>query len=563
MDQRHTIPAKCGQCGGALPPGAPEGLCPRCLMALNWSIPAESGGGETAPEGPAGGNPPPGPALSIAEMARLFPGLDILGFLGRGGMGSVYRARQRRLDRFVALKVLLPEKQSDPRFGERFEREARALARLNHPNVVGVHDFGEVEGRFYLVMEFVEGVTLRQLLRSRQMAPEEALAIVPRLCDALQYAHGQGIVHRDIKPENILLETQGGVKIADFGIAKILGGKQTEAALTAAGQVVGTPHYMAPEQIEKPDTVDHRADLYSLGVVFYEMLTGELPLGKFPAPSSRVHKPQIDVRLDEIVLRTLEKDPERRYQQASQIKTDVERIAGQPASSAVTLLRRRGGGWAGGWKLALGVAAGLALVATGWLLWHEPPERRLERKVNYRANQASVQDVVQTLAHQVGLGYDWQKSFAQTDPLCRRWVTNVVMEGKSCREALDEVLGPLRLRYQLQRGEIVLSRMSLFEAARQALTGPRKDTAGAKALLLEVVEKDKAALAPGSLCYAYVYLGYIEDRATNRERAVGWYQQALKVEDADEGIRGCARFGLRRPLTWIRHLDLGTSPPAE
>ena len=571
----QTNTAKCGQCGGALPPGAPEGLCPRCLMVLNWSVRTETRNGETSQEGDAATSPPPGPPLPIAEVARLFPSLEILDFLGSGGMGSVYKARQPRLDRLVALKILLPEKQADPRFGERFEREARALARLNHSNIVAVYDFGQVERRFYLLMEFVEGVALRQLLRSRKMAPEEALAIVPHICEALQYAHDQGIIHRDIKPENILLDQQGRVKIADFGIAKILGGRPEEPALTAGGQVVGTPHYMAPEQIEKPRTVDHRADLYSLGVVFYEMLTGELPLGKFPVPSSCLHGLQVDVRLDEVVLRALEKEPERRYQQANSIKSDVETIASTPASSSVTLLRRQVG-WQPGWKLPLAVAAGLALAASGWFLWPDQAGRRLERKVSYQANQASVQDIVETLAQQVGLDYDRQESFAQTDPLCRRWVRNVAIEGKSCREALDQVLKPVRLRFQLRHGTIVLSRLpptaplaarqaseQKLKAACQALTGPRKDTAVAKKLLLDLVEKEKAALAPGSLCYAYVYLGYLEDRATNRDLAVGWYQRALEIEDADDGIRECASIGLRRPVTWIRHLDPGVPPPAE
>src|SRR5439155_18119915 len=144
------------------------------------------------------------------------------------------------------------------------------------------------------------------------------------ICDALQFAHDEGIVHRDIKPENILLDKKGRVKIADFGLAKILGKQPTDFTITGKGEKMGTPHYMAPEQVEKPQTVDHRADIYSLGVVFYEMLTGELPLGRFAAPSQKV---QIDVRLDEVVLRALEKEPERRYQQESQVRTDVETIA--------------------------------------------------------------------------------------------------------------------------------------------------------------------------------------------------------------------------------------------
>jgi serine/threonine protein kinase len=162
------------------------------------------------------------------------------------------------------------------------------------------------------------------------MAPAEALKIVPKVCEALQFAHEHGIVHRDIKPENVLLDKQGRVKIADFGIAKLVGADGTEPALTEAQAIIGTPLYMAPEQVEKPQSVDHRADIYSLGVIFYETLTGELPLGRFQPPSKKV---QVDVRLDEVVLHALEKEPERRYQHASHVKTDLETIAATPNAS--------------------------------------------------------------------------------------------------------------------------------------------------------------------------------------------------------------------------------------
>ena len=270
--------------------------------------------------------PPP-----VEEIARLFPQFEILGFIGKGGMGAVYKVRQPSLDRVVALKILPPAVASDPGFAERFNREARALARLNHPNIVAVHDFGKVGALHYLLMEFVDGTNLREVERAGKLAPEQALAIVPQICEALQFAHNEGIVHRDIKPENILLDKKGRVKITDFGIAKMVGAAVAEGQLTGAQDVVGTPHYMAPEQVEQPQTVDHRADIYSLGVVFYEMLTGELPLGKFAAPSK---KAQMDARLDDVVLHTLEKEPERRYQQASQVKTDVEAITSNPAGSA-------------------------------------------------------------------------------------------------------------------------------------------------------------------------------------------------------------------------------------
>jgi serine/threonine protein kinase len=249
-------------------------------------------------------------------------------------MGVVYKARQVRLDRPVALKVLPQALGRDPAFAERFAREARALARLTHPRIVAVHDFGQTGGLFYLLMELVDGVNLRGLLRRGRLTPEEALRIVPQICEALQYAHEEGVVHRDIKPENILLDRRGNVKIADFGLAKLLGVMTPDSALTGSRQVIGTLRYMAPEQMEKPLQVDHRADIYSLGVVFYEMLTGELPLGRFAPPSEKV---AVDVRLDQVVFRALEKEPERRYQHISEVKTEVESLAvppGHPATSS-------------------------------------------------------------------------------------------------------------------------------------------------------------------------------------------------------------------------------------
>ena len=240
-------------------------------------------------------------------------------------MGAVYKARQKQLDRLVALKILPPQVDQAEAFAERFTREARSLAKLNHSHIVTVHDFGHTEaGLYYFIMEFVDGTDLRRVIQTGELSENQALAVVPQICDALQYAHEEGIVHRDIKPENILLNKKGQVKIADFGLAKLLDQPATMYALTQAGQKMGTPHYMAPEQIEHPEQVDHRADIYSLGVVFYEMLTGELPLGQFPLPSRKV---RVDVRLDEVVLKTLEKEPELRYQYASEVKTDVETIS--------------------------------------------------------------------------------------------------------------------------------------------------------------------------------------------------------------------------------------------
>jgi hypothetical protein len=335
--------AKCPNCGSLLPKGSPEGLCPGCLLEAGAETKTAEG------QAPKAFEPPP-----VEEIAKLFPQLSILKLIGAGGMGAVYQARQPVLDRFVALKILPPGRAGGINFEERFNREARALARLNHPNIVAVHEFGQVQALHYFIMEYVDGANLRQLEKAARLSPREALQVIPQICDALQYAHDEGVVHRDIKPENVLVDRRGRVKIADFGLAKILGLEADQGRLTAEGQVMGTPHYMAPEQIERPLKVDHRADIYSLGVVIYEMLTGDLPIGKFPPPSRKI---SVDVRLDEVVLRSLENDPARRYQRASEVKSDLETISAtvapttpegaEPAKPATSKGTERQLRWAG------------------------------------------------------------------------------------------------------------------------------------------------------------------------------------------------------------------------
>jgi len=318
----------CPQCGKPISRKELMGVCPDCLLKAGLGSLAD----ETAVARTVSFDPPP-----VSDIAERFPQLDILGLIGCGGMGAVYKARQKALDRLVALKILPPAVSRDPSFAERFAREAKVLAKLSHPNIVTLYEFGESGGLYYFLMEYVEGVNLRQVLSAGRTAPNEALAIVPQICEALQFAHDRNIVHRDIKPENILLNKDGQVKIADFGVAKIVGGgvpsegaapsvfSDDSVEVTEAGSVIGTPRYMSPEQRERPETVDHRADIYSLGVVFYQMLTGELPAQKLVAPSKKV---LIDVRLDEVVLRTLDRDPDRRYQHASEVKTIIETVVG-------------------------------------------------------------------------------------------------------------------------------------------------------------------------------------------------------------------------------------------
>jgi serine/threonine protein kinase len=361
----------CPKCQTAIPNDAPGGLCPKCVLANATASTT------TTSDLPRSGQ---GDVPSIDQLKPVFPQFEILELIGRGGMGYVYKARQLHLGREVALK-LLPEKLStDPHFAERFMREARVLARLNHPNIVMVHDFGHTGGYYYLVMEFVDGLNLRQAMRMGKFSPAEALAIVPKICDALQYAHEEGVLHRDIKPENILLDARGRVKIADFGIAKIVGEEKGPITLTGTGASLGTPHYMAPEQFENPSQVDHRADIYSLGVVFYEMLTGELPLGRFSAPSARA---DLDERIDAIVLRALARERDLRQKNARELQTEVETVAStqtfraeapQPGTSPHRTL------WLSyGSKLAWSAAAVLLILVAIILLQQRDHQKLLAR----------------------------------------------------------------------------------------------------------------------------------------------------------------------------------------
>lgn len=283
-----------------------------------------------AEQGGAFGNPIP----TVDELAADFPELEIIELIGRGGMGAVFKARQASLDRFVALKVLPGDWKAAGNFPERFEREAKILAGLNHPGIVTIHEFGERNGRYFFTMEFVDGTDLERMIRSGELTPNLGLKLIPQICDAIQFAHDRGVVHRDIKPGNILVDRNGRVKVADFGIAMLGGSREldfhssverdSQTSLTDPNWVVGTPRYMAPEQAASGE-VDHRADLYALGVVFYEMLVGELPAkGTLTVPSLRRGK--VDRCWERIVLRALAEDPDRRYQNASEIRTAVEAV---------------------------------------------------------------------------------------------------------------------------------------------------------------------------------------------------------------------------------------------
>ena len=324
----------CPACGDSLSEDSPQGLCAACLMAGALDQTLDDGRTKT------GHSHKSSPDIETIQAA--FPQFEVIELIGAGGMGSVYKARQPKLDRFVALKILTGADKDD-RFAERFQQEAKTLAKLSHPNIVTIHDYGEADGLYFLLMEFVEGLNLRQIMGASRLAAAQALAIVPPICEALQYAHDLGIVHRDIKPDNILMDKSGRVMIADFGIARLLehGSDNTADVSSAEGvsgepsltqeMILGTPNYMAPEQGTNPGGVDHRADIYSLGVVFYEMLTGERPDSAMAPPSQRV---KVDVRLDEVVLRALAKQPELRFQSANEFTNTLTRVMTDADSSS-------------------------------------------------------------------------------------------------------------------------------------------------------------------------------------------------------------------------------------
>ena len=318
--------------------------------------------------------PPATQHTAIAESSPLIPGYELVELLGRGGMGEVWRARQVSLGRLVAVKILPAKFSADREFVARFEKEATALAALNHPGIVQIIDRGQAGQNYYFAMELVPGVNLRELLTGRRLSTKEALRIVVQVARAIDYAHEQKVVHRDLKPENVLVDPRGHVKIADFGLA---GMKDSERniALTATAVAMGTVNYMAPEQRRDAKHVDHRADLYSLGVLLYELLTGELPLGRFKLPSEKVEG--LPARIDELVASLLESEPELRPSRAFEVANALESLI-DSAESAVPAKRPSGVPSrvssfvqepGGGWKVAVFVLGALLVVALGARFW--------------------------------------------------------------------------------------------------------------------------------------------------------------------------------------------------
>jgi len=265
------------------------------------------------------------------ELTRMMPdGSCVLDeMIGMGGMGAVYRGRQVRLDRAVAVKILHRSHGGEYAYPERFQREAQALARMSHPNIVAVHDFGMVGDYLYYVMEYLEGTDLHRLLAQGRPPVAQTLHVISSVCDALDYAHSQGLVHRDIKPANILIAADGRVKVADFGLAKRF--DQNETLLTRTNMTLGTPDYAAPEQYNTSTQIDHRADIYALGVVFYQMLTGQVPRGAWQPPSVLAGT---DPRLDAVIVRALMPDRQQRHPNAAAFKAALHGALTVPIQGA-------------------------------------------------------------------------------------------------------------------------------------------------------------------------------------------------------------------------------------
>lgn len=316
-------------------------------------------------------------APSIEELQALLTGYRVIAILGQGGMGAVYKARQRSLGRTVAIKILPPPPEDDEfHSAQRFENEARTMARMNHPGIVAIHDFGQTaNGKFfYFVMEFVDGTDLAQAIRgSSALSQENSLAIVQDVCEALDYAHRHGVVHRDIKPGNILLSSDGLAKVADFGLARLIDPSQAQrSALTRSNLAMGTPDYAAPEILLPGNEADSRADLYSLGVMLYQMLTGEVPRGLFKMPSQKCLG--IDSRFDSIICKAMEPDREDRYQTAQDINralAEINRVPTRPEAPPAESDRapRRKWGLLGAITVAVAISFG------GFLRSHESDDR--------------------------------------------------------------------------------------------------------------------------------------------------------------------------------------------
>lgn len=323
---RFQVDRSASQPGAAQAEGNPTEIASAPTEVEAAPEPQQKEPGVTPMERPSPPRRAPSPGAGGQEVRKPeISGYECTSLLGRGGMGEVWRARQLSLERTVAIKILADHLAIEPDYVRRFERESNALAALSHPHIVRVFDRGNANGHWYFVMEFVDGRSLREHVAEKKPSRAGLLRIMAEVARAVDYAHRHGVIHRDLKPENILVDATGHAVVADFGLAGM--SEAGRSSLTMSAVAMGTAHYMAPEQRRDAKKVDGRADLYSLGVVLYELLTHELPVGRFPAPREKV--PDLDRRLDALILRLLDQHPDKRPASASEVAELLEELAGR------------------------------------------------------------------------------------------------------------------------------------------------------------------------------------------------------------------------------------------
>ncbi|MBX7211666.1 MAG: DUF1080 domain-containing protein [Verrucomicrobiaceae bacterium] len=327
--------------------------------------------------------PPP-----VEELQAMLPQYEVLEIVGRGGMGAVYQARQKSLRRLVAIKVLPPEVSDDAlNFRERFQHEAETMAKLSHPGIVAVHDFGETSGGLlYFVMEFIDGTDVARRIESEGPLPVgEAVRITKALCEALDYAHSRGVIHRDIKPANVLIDGEGRIKVADFGLAKITG-HSMQSGITRTNVAMGTQEFAAPEQLTPGAMVDHRADIYSLGVMLYQMLTGDVPRVMFKLPSRC--RPELGTRFDALICKALETDPAERFQSTAEFRRELDAVATGSAAPANPSAALKQGSHLGRPKLISAAVVAMVVVGVGgwFILGHRHGHASLPAREKIKTN---------------------------------------------------------------------------------------------------------------------------------------------------------------------------------
>jgi serine/threonine-protein kinase len=326
MDKDIKIEGRCAECDAIIPKGIPEGLCPQCLLGLASTVAAQEPGGDTAGSWP----------VTAADTPRVFGQYEILERIGQGGMGVVYKARQRDLKRVVALKLMLSGPLASAAEVKRFRAEATAAATLQHPNVVAIHEVGELEGRHFFSMDYVDGKSLSDVVRRTPLPAVRAARYVKSIAVAVQYAHERGILHRDLKPHNVLIDLNDQPRITDFGLAKQI---EVDSDLTVSGAVLGTPSYMPPEQAAgRRREIGPASDVYSLGAILYDAITGRPPfraetpidtlrqvLDAEPA-APRLLNRKVPRDLETICLKCLAKEKHQRYATARDLAQDLDRF---------------------------------------------------------------------------------------------------------------------------------------------------------------------------------------------------------------------------------------------